>query len=153
MSQADFLQRIENVLEAVGIVHMLAGSVASSAFGRARSTEDVDIVIQPTPAQLESLLHLLPETEYYVSADAARDALARRSMFNVIDFASGWKADFIIVGDQTFDLAQFARREPRDVLGVQMPTTTPEDSILSKLEWRKESRSERQYEDAVRVAV
>jgi hypothetical protein len=40
-----------------------------------------------------------------VDVDAARDALRRRSMFNVIDQASGWKVDFIV-------------RKSRDVAGI-----------------------------------
>lgn len=153
MKQTAFLERIEALLRNAGIAHMLTGSLASSAFGRARSTEDVDIVIDATPAQLEAFLRLLPDADYYVSREAARDAMARRSMFNVIDMATSWKADLIFLGNRPFDTTKFSRRQTKDVLGVDMPTTTAEDSILSKLEWRKESRSERQYDDALRVAI
>lgn len=31
--------------------------------------------------------------QFYVDPDVARDALRRRSMFNVIEMTSGWKLD------------------------------------------------------------
>ena len=66
---------------------MVVGSFASSYHGLPRTTQDLDVVIDPTPAQLGMLLSLLPEDEYYVSPEAAQDALRRRGQFNVIDLA------------------------------------------------------------------
>ncbi len=42
----------------------------------ARTTMDVDAVIDPTPPQLESFVHVLTAAALYVSADAWRSALA-----------------------------------------------------------------------------
>ena len=39
------------------------------------------------------------------------------------------------------------------MLGIQVSAISPEDAILSKLEWSKESQSERQFHDALGVAV
>ncbi len=64
--------------------------------GMPRTTQDLDVVLDPpSPEALDALVRSLPPDEYYVDPDAARDALRRRSMFNVVDFASGWKVDFI----------------------------------------------------------
>jgi hypothetical protein len=52
-------------------------------------TQAVDLVVDPTGSQLKALLSLLPDTEYYVSDEAALEALARRSRFNVIDSLRG----------------------------------------------------------------
>ena len=45
--------------------------------------------------------------DYYVSPEAAREALGRRSMFNVIDFGTGVKADFILRKDRPFSREEF----------------------------------------------
>jgi hypothetical protein len=78
--------------------------------GTPRATQDLDIVIAPTRTQLSELLKLFPDTEYYVSFDAALDALARRSQFNVIDFETGWKVDLIVIKDRDFSRTEFERR-------------------------------------------
>ncbi len=58
---------------------MLTGSFASSYHGAPRATQDIDIVIAPSPDQLRALVRFLPETEYYVDLDAALDGLARET--------------------------------------------------------------------------
>jgi hypothetical protein len=92
----DFFTRLHAALQAAGIPHMLTGSFASSVHGVPRATQDIDIVIAPTRAQLHSLLAQFPSTEYCVSRDAALDALEHHQQFNVIDLATGWKVDFIV---------------------------------------------------------
>ena len=54
---------------------MLTGSFASAYHGSPRSTQDIDLVIASTPAQLRALVGSLPQGEYY--ADLRRGA--RRS--------------------------------------------------------------------------
>ena len=83
----------------------------------------------------------------------AQEALQNRSMFNVIDYQTGGKADFIIRKDCAFSFEKFRRRIAANILGIQVPVISPEDAILSKLEWLKESQSERQFRDALGVAV
>jgi hypothetical protein len=153
MSPSDVLGRIVAHLKAAGIPYMLSGSIASSAHGKPRSTEDIDLVIHPSLLQLNTFLGMLSSEDYYVSPEAAREAFEQRTMFNVIDLATGWKVDLILLKRRDFDIEEFDRRIVRDVLGHQISIVTPEDSILSKLEWRKESQSERQYIDAVNVAA
>ena len=52
MTQEDLLHRIVGKLVQAGIPHMLTGSHASSAYGKGRATEDIDIIIDATAAQL-----------------------------------------------------------------------------------------------------
>jgi hypothetical protein len=48
---------------------------------------------------------------------------------------------------------EFNRRQPAMILGVAVSAVTPEDAMLSKLEWAKMGESERQFQDALGVAV
>ena len=82
------------ILEGAGDPLMIAGSFASTAHGLPRTTQDLDIVIDPPDERaLDALLRSMPPDEYYVDADMARDAFRRRSMFNVVGHSSGWKVD------------------------------------------------------------
>ena len=90
---------------------------------------------------------------YDVRPEAAQEALQNRSVFNVIDYQTGGKVDFIIRKDRAFSLEEFKRRISANILGLQVSIIFPEDAILSKLKWLKESQSERQFRDALGVAV
>jgi len=52
MSTSDVFQRITAALDRAGIAYMLSGSFASAYYGAPRSTQDIDLVIEATPAQL-----------------------------------------------------------------------------------------------------
>lgn len=158
MSVGELLSRIAAHLDAAGVPYMVAGSFASTYHGVPRSTHDVDIIIDPTGASLAALLALLPEADYYVDHDAARDALRRRSTFNVIDMASGWKIDLIIRKARPFSVEEMARRQRGELFGSTVAIASAEDAIIAKLEWAKLGDSERQLRDvegmlAVRAAT
>jgi len=151
-TQKEFLERLTKLLDMGGIPYMVAGSMSSSLHGRPRATQDADVVIDPTGDQLDPLLALL-EQGYYVSREAALDALRDRTMFNVIDLEGGWKADLIICKDRPFSRQEFARRRQIDAMGQMLWVASPEDIILSKLEWMRGRESEVQYSDVLGVAV
>lgn len=151
MSVGDLLTRIAAHLDAAGVPYMVAGSFASTYHGVPRSTQDIDIIIDPTDASLAALLAALPEPDYYVDHDAAGDALRRRSAFNVIDLATGWKIDLIIRKARPFSVEEMARRQRGELFGAAVAIATAEDAIIAKLEWAKLSDSERQLRDVAGV--
>ena len=79
MSVPDVLERLRGVLDDLSIPYMVTGSFASSAHGEPRATNDLDVVIAPTSAQVEELIRRLPESQYYSNIEEARDAFRRRS--------------------------------------------------------------------------
>lgn len=141
------------VLESLGIPHMVTGSVASSYHGRPRLTHDADVVVDPTPEQLDALVKRLLESGHYVDGPRARDALHRRGQFNVVDARSAFKIDLIIRKDRPFSREELGRRRAVELSpGARASLASPEDTILSKLEWAKKAgRSEKQLEDAAGV--
>ena len=146
------LQRLRDVLDRAAVPFMIAGSFASTAHGLPRTTQDLGLVVDPTPPSLEALLRALPPEEYYVDADAARDALARRTMFNVIDQATGWKIDFIIRKNRAFSREEFGRRVAMPLLGVPVFVASAEDTVVAKLEWSSQSGgSARQRRDVAGI--
>jgi hypothetical protein len=152
MTQEEFLARVARLLDSAGIPFMVVGSQSSTYHGHPRATLDVDFVIDPTPEQLATFLGLLEES-FYVSPEAARSALERRSMFNVLSFDDGWKADLIIRKDRPFSIEEFRRRQSGTLYGTAVSIASAEDVILSKLEWNTLTPSERQVQDALGVAV
>jgi len=152
MSQKDFLARLVMKFKGAGIPYMISGSLGSSLHGEPRATNDIDLIIAPTGRQLNIFIQSLGD-DYYVSSEAADEAFRNRSMFNVIDYKTGWKADIIIHKGRPFSVEEFNRRIQGEIEGVQVFVVSPEDAILSKLEWSKAGKSERQFRDAQGIAV
>jgi hypothetical protein len=88
------LRDIISGLDIAGIPHMLVGSFASTSYSTPRTTQDIDIVIDPAPPALDRFSESLDRDRFYVES-TAQDALAARDQFNVIDFTTGWKVDLI----------------------------------------------------------
>jgi 3-isopropylmalate dehydratase small subunit len=85
MSVQEVFRRITAALDRAGIKCMLTGSFASAYYGTPRSTQDIDLVVEASPAQLRAFVQSLSNDGYYVDLDAALEAHKRQSMFNVID--------------------------------------------------------------------
>jgi hypothetical protein len=130
---------------------MITGSLASSHYGAPRATQDVDFVVELTPARARDLVRRFLSAGYYVSEEAAIEAVDVDGQFNVIDASSGWKLDLICRKARSFSRMEFDRRRSATVLEVDTAMVSPEDLVVAKLEWAKASDSELQLRDVVAV--
>ena len=151
MSVQEVFQRITTALDRAGIGYMLTGSFASAYYGSPRSTQDIDLVIAATAAQLRAFVASLNNHEYYADLNAALEAHQRESMFNVIDLESGWKVDMIIRKSRAFSREEFDRRLRVNLQGAVLFVASAEDVVIAKLEWAKRAQSPRQIEDAAGI--
>ncbi len=126
---------LAQTLESIGIPYMLVGSFASAFYGEPRATQDVDVVVDPTAAQLVALLSRFSGETYYVSSIAAQDALKHRGMFNLVDLESGWKYDLIIRKEHPFNRSEFDRRTAKAAFGGLLYVATAEDVMIAKMQW------------------
>jgi len=151
LSVEEVFRKVLASLEAADIPYMLTGSFASSIHGEPRASKDIDIVISPTQEKLIALLEQFPQDQYYAVVDDALEAFAGGHMFNIIDFASGWRIDFIFLKPRPFSQAEFSRRKVEDLGDLKLTVATPEDVLIAKLEWAKIGQSERQMEDCASI--
>jgi len=152
VSFGELLALLISRLERCDVPYMVTGSLASSYHGEPRATRDIDVVIDPSHESLDRLTGDLQEAGFYVDAGVATDALARRTQFNAIA-PDASKVDFIIRRDRPFSVEEFRRRQPADLLGTPGYVATAEDMILAKLEWAKETGSDRQIDDAAGIVA
>jgi hypothetical protein len=132
----------------LGITYMIVGSYASGSYGEPRMTQDIDIVIDLQASQIDALCAAFPPPEFYVSEDAARQALQHRSMFNVLHPDTGTKIDLIIVKDQEHSRQELARRHRVELIpGRQAFAARPEDVIIAKMAFYAEGGSEKHLRD------
>lgn len=129
---------------------MLAGSFSSTHHGEPRSTRDIDLVVDPSAEALAIAADRWRHAGLYVSPSALT-SLDQRGQCNVIDTTTGWKVDLIFCRDRPFSRIELSRRQRATVLGVAVWIASPEDVVLSKLEWASMGASSRQVEDAAGV--
>jgi hypothetical protein len=159
MSPSDTVAAIAPVvakLESLGVSYYLGGSVASSSHGIPRSTLDVDLVADLAPKHVAPLVEAL-QRDYYISRPAVSDAIARRSCFNIIHSATSFKVDIFTVKNREYDRVALGRIQRRpldeDDPSTQFYFASPEDIILSKLEWYRlgDEVSDSQWSDVIGV--
>lgn len=149
------LEPVARFFQAMKINFYIGGSVASSFHGASRSTLDVDLVADLKSKDIDHFVSSLKD-EYYVSKKAINEAITRSSCFNLIHLESSFKVDIFILKGREFDIASMTRAELGKVdpaNNLEVPIASPEDIILSKLEWYRMGNevSERQWEDVTRV--
>ena len=150
------LRPVADALDAVDVRYYLGGSIASSAHGIARASLDADIIAALTPEHVEPLASRLLSA-YYIPVDRLRSAVAARSSCNFIHLATMFKIDVFVSKQRAFDVQAVARARP-EAMGespdaLRVPVASPEDTVLSKLEWFRlgGETSERQWWDIVGV--
>ena len=152
MSQQELLKLVLQALDEAQIPYMLTGSLVSSLQGEPRSTHDIDIIVSIEQASTEILVKSFTPPDYYLDQNAINEAVTNDGMFNLINTSTGDKIDFWMLTDQPFDKSRFMRRYIEDIMGMKIMITSPEDTILAKLNWAKLSGgSEKQFTDALRV--
>ncbi|MCP4757265.1 MAG: hypothetical protein GY866_40905 [Proteobacteria bacterium] len=159
MKKPDIIAAVEPVIEAfdkLGVSYYIGGSVASSAYGMARATLDVDMVSDLKGAHVKSLVKLLEQT-YYISEGMILDAINNQSSFNLVHLETMLKVDVFILKDASYHKESFARRRKdtidEDEESIELYLVSPEDIVLNKLVWYRMygQDSERQWLDVLGV--
>lgn len=149
------LLEVARALDELELPYLVGGSLASSTYGEARTTQDVDVLVDLDADALEPLLHRLGSA-FYADDERARRAIESGSSFNAIHLATMSKIDLFIAGEEPMNRNQLDRRrfiELPDLPGVTLPIASPEDVIVQKLRWYRlgSEVSGRQWRDAENV--
>jgi hypothetical protein len=151
----DITLRMVEILDELDIPYVLGGSLASSLVGEPRATADVDMAIALDPDGVQALVRAL-EPEFYVSEDAAREAVRRNASFNVVHLESVQKVDLFVLGAGPLDRRQLAGRvrvRVRDDPPQDLWIGSVADQILRKLDWYRAGGgvSDRQWGDVLGI--
>jgi len=133
-------------LDGAFVAYMLTGSLAMSYYARPRMTRDIDIVVALDASAASKLAEILGE-EYHVDTGLITDGFRLRRPCNVVHLPTLVKIDLIPRKDGEYRQLEFQRRRKVDFAGVALWIVGPEDLVISKLDWARESRSELQLRD------
>ena len=139
------------ILKRLKIPYMITGGIAVLVWGRPRFTADIDIVVELKEGNSAAVfLKALKSFSKagYIDEEAMTRAILTGGEFNFIDGETGVKVDFwVLKKNNPFDRSRSKRKKTKMVLGEKIYFTSPEDLVLIKLKWYKESHSDRQFED------
>lgn len=144
--ELDVLKSVTARLQTAGIPYMVTGSMAANFYTTPRMTRDIDLVVELSETDIALVLSLFQD-ECYIDPDMVRQAIRNRSMFNMIHNAVVVKIDCVVRKDTEYRREEFARRRTVTIADQSMAIVAPEDLILSKLDWAKDSHSQMQLDD------
>lgn len=144
--EAEVLKEVSRRLEEASIPYMITGSIAANFYAVPRMTRDIDFVIEIHREDVESIVDLFKDN-FYIDRESVSEAVEKRGMFNVLHNEYVIKIDFIVRKESTYRKLEFGRKRPAEFEGQKIWIVSPEDLILSKLFWAKDSLSEMQLGD------
>lgn len=144
--EIEVLKVVCQALEKHEIAYMITGSIASSFYTVPRMTRDIDIVVEIRQENAEKLVDIF-QKDFYVDIEAVRVAIQTHGMFNIIHNQQVIKVDLIVRKDDPYRKLEFDRRQQVEMDGTVVWIVSPEDLILSKLFWAKDTFSEMQLTD------
>jgi hypothetical protein len=152
MEQSELLRFVVSVLERLALRYFVTGSTVTIFYGEPRFTNDIDIVVDLPAEAVEEFCRQFPQGDFYVSPEAAGEAVRRRSQFNIIQPSTGLKVDVIVPPSSEFNRTRFARaRRVQAGEGWHASFSSPEDAILKKMEFFRAGGSDKHLRDITGV--
>lgn len=153
--EAEALGAVVDALNRGSIPYQIGGSYASSAWGKARFTHDLDIAVMMTAADVAAFVSALgpdfvASTQELISAIESREPYR---MGQLIHVPSMLKFDLFIVTEGDYTRSAFDRSHTvQDVFGP-VQVASAETIIIEKLRWFELGGrvSDRQWNDIVQV--
>jgi hypothetical protein len=147
--------KVTHIFEQLGVAYLIGGSLASALHGMVRTTQDADIVAEMRLEHLPPFVLAL-QGEFYVDDEMIAEAIQRHSSFNIIHRETMFKVDVFVPRQRPFLESQLARAQKQTFSfesEISAKFASPEDTILSKLEWYRLGGevSERQWRDILGV--
>ena len=147
--------KVTGVFEKLGVPYLIGGSLASALYGMVRTTQDSDIVAEMLLEHLQPFVAALRD-EFYVDEEMIADSIQRNSSFNIIHRETMFKVDIFLPRPRPFLQSQLARAQRQVFIfesEVSAKFASPEDTVLSKLEWYRLGGeiSDRQWRDILGV--
>jgi hypothetical protein len=144
------LEKICQILETLQIPYMLSGSVAMNFYTDPRTTRDIDIIVELRNTDVPAFIQLL-DNQFYVYPEGIYEEIPRQGMFNIIDYKTGFKIDFILRNEEEHEQVKFKNRRKIQYFGIDLWIIRLEDLVISKLKWIQVLESEKQKNDIVNL--
>ncbi len=144
--ELEVLKVVTERLNRTDIPYMVSGSMAANYYTVPRMTRDIDIVIELKETDVDKFVGLF-QSDFYINKEMVQKEVLQQGIFNLIHNRYVIKVDFIIKKSSAYQEAAFSRKKEVLIKSSLMWFICPEDLIISKLDWAKDSFSEMQLKD------
>ena len=129
---------VGRALEAAGIPHVLVGSMSSNVHGFARSTKDMDLVVQTDRAGLDRLFTAL-SAAFDIDPQASFETITGTFRHILVAKDEKFKVEIFQLSPDAHDQERFRRRLHVDypALQARVAILTAEDVVITKLRWAR----------------
>jgi hypothetical protein len=142
---------LHQIFETANIPYYVTGGVAAIAYGESRTTQDLDVVMAVARNDIPTFATLLEQAGFYVPG--VEDATSgRMHTLQVTQMNTIYRADLVIADINPYEQLKFARRQAYRLNGkTEVYLASPEDVVVNKLRWGKQSQSQKQWRDVLGV--
>jgi len=138
--ELEVLKVVTERLNRTDIPYMVSGSMAANYYTVPRMTRDIDIVIELKETDVGKFVDLF-ESDFYIDKEMIKKQVRRQGMFNLIHNQYVIKIDFIIKKSSAYQETALSRKKKVLIKSSPMWFISPEDLVISKLSWAKDSHS------------
>lgn len=142
------LTRILGILEEARIPHMATGALVRNALAPARTSEDLDVVLDMRGRTPEDVRALFEAAGYRVDGPLQGD-LGTRLVLDLPEY----EADLWLAPDTEVHRGEMARSREVDYHGLRLRIMDPEDYVLRKLVNTRRRRNPNDLDDAYQVLL
>lgn len=148
-----FVQIVLEALEAAEVKYLVGGAVALAAWGQARTTQDLDVVVDLPVESMAALSKELEKRDMLVPPDIMLDLWLRSRgdlAINAIHWPSGYKAELFMLRPEDEQRRAALERRVRADFGPPLGEIwvhAPEDLILYKLRYYAISQQTKHVRD------
>jgi hypothetical protein len=150
VTATDLVALFVEPLNRLGLPYMVTGAVAAIIYGDPRLTRDIDLVVDLRASDAGRFAAAFPEPSFYVTpADVIAEEARRerRGHCNVVHIATSLKADIYLAGRDPLHAWALERRIEEVSSGIRIWLAPIEYVLLRKLEWLRDSGSEKHLTD------
>lgn len=144
--ELEVLKVVTECLNRTNIPYMISGSMAANYYTVPRMTRDIDVVIELKETDVDKFVELFAG-DFYINKEMIKKEVRRQGMFNLIHTQFVIKIDFIVKKSSPYQDTAFSRKREVLINSNPMWFVSPEDLVISKLNWAKDSLSEMQLKD------
>jgi hypothetical protein len=147
MTGNEAVLNVVSELNDCGVPYMLVGSYSTNVYGIPRSTQDADFVIALGHMSIAELSRrLAPSIRIDPQLSFETVTMTRRYVAELV--GTPFKIEFFLLSGDAHDQERFRRRQLVPTLNAQVWLPTPEDVIVTKLQWALLANRTKDRDDA-----
>jgi len=150
VSSEDIVLAVIDALERTQVPYMVVGSLSSNLYGIPRSTKDADVVAQLDPNSIQALMKELGP-QFRLDPQLSFETVTATTRYIIDTPERGFRIELFCLSQDPHDRMRFARRRRIVISGRPASAPSPEDVIITKLQWSKLGKRTKDVDDARNV--